>query len=68
MASNRVVSVINLGRMGFLQAYSVQCRYARMHLDELAGNGSAKGQDTLLLVEHNPVFTVGVRNEDYDQV
>ena len=67
-ASNRVVNVINLGRMGFLQAYGVQLRYARQHLDHLAGRGHAQGRDMLLLVEHNPVFTVGIRTGQYDQV
>lgn len=65
-ASNRVVNVINLGRMGFLQAYSIQMRYAKQHMDELAGRG--QGQNTLLLVEHTPVYTAGIRDQEYDQI
>lgn len=64
-ASRRVVNVINLGRMGFLQAYDVQMRYARQHLDELAGRPHVTGLNTLLLVEHDPVYTVGIRTKDY---
>lgn len=67
-ASRRVVNVINLGRMGFLQAYGVQLRYAQQHLDELAGRRNALGLNTLLLVEHEPVYTVGIRTKDYDEV
>ena len=66
--SNRVVNVINLGRLGFLQAYDVQLRYAHQHLDYLAGRRHAEGCDTLLLVEHNPVFTVGIRKHNLDEV
>ncbi|XP_076454131.1 octanoyl-[acyl-carrier-protein]:protein N-octanoyltransferase LIPT2, mitochondrial-like isoform X2 [Babylonia areolata] len=67
-ASSRVVQVINLGRMGFLEAFDIQMRYARPHLDEIACRPNAVGHDTLLLVEHNPVYTVGVRTQDYDEV
>lgn len=54
--------------MGFLQAYDVQLRYAKQHLDKLAGRTGVNGHDTLLLVEHNPVYTVGLRTEDYGEV
>ncbi|KAK7090949.1 octanoyl-[acyl-carrier-protein]:protein N-octanoyltransferase LIPT2, mitochondrial-like [Littorina saxatilis] len=68
MASQRVVNVINLGRMGFLKAFDVQLRYANLHLDGLAGVGHAVGRNTLLLVEHNPVYTIGLRTKDYDEL
>lgn len=67
-ASNRVVHAINLGRMGFLKAYDIQLRYARDHLDYLAGRRHMEGRNILLLVEHNPVFTVGIRTHSYDKV
>ncbi|KAK7499197.1 hypothetical protein BaRGS_00009457 [Batillaria attramentaria] len=66
--SRRVVNVINLGRMGFLQAYDVQLRYMRQHLEELSGRRYAVGLNTLLLVEHDPVYTVGLRTKDYDEI
>lgn len=67
-ASSRVVQVVNLGRMGFLEAFDIQMRYARPHLDEIAGRPNAVGNDTILLVEHNPAYTIGLRTKDYDQV
>ena len=68
MMASHVVDVINLGRLGFLQAYNMQMRYARKHLDELTMSRPAKAHDTLLLVEHNPVYTVGIRDGEYDLV
>ncbi|BFZ00221.1 hypothetical protein BsWGS_03260 [Bradybaena similaris] len=65
--SNRAVSVITLGRMGFMAAYNVQMRFARQHLDELAGRPHVQGENTLLLVEHTPVYTIGIRNHNYTQ-
>jgi lipoate-protein ligase B len=62
---NRAVSVITLGRMGFMAAYDVQMRYARQHLDELSGKPYSHGENTLLLVEHTPVYTVGLRSKSY---
>lgn len=63
--ARRSVSVILLGRMGFMPALDVQNRYAKLHLDELAGKPYAFGQNTLLIVEHTPVYTVGIRTQDY---
>ncbi|CAG5127321.1 unnamed protein product [Candidula unifasciata] len=66
--SNKAVSVITLGRMGFMAAYDVQMRFARQHLDELAGKPNVYGENTLLLVEHTPVYTVGIRNQNYSKI
>ncbi|XP_041358758.1 putative lipoyltransferase 2, mitochondrial [Gigantopelta aegis] len=63
--SKRLVYVINLGRMGFLAANDVQMRYARQHLDALAGHPSTRPKNVILMVEHNPVYTVGIRNSEY---
>lgn len=65
LAARRLVHVINLHRMGFVSAYDVQTRYARYHLDELAGKPEARGFNVILLVEHNPVYTVGIRDKGY---
>lgn len=65
--SKRPVNVITLGRMGFMAAYDVQMRLARQHLDEMAGKANSKGVDTLLLVEHKPVYTVGIRTKGYTE-
>ncbi|CAL1534005.1 unnamed protein product [Lymnaea stagnalis] len=63
--ANKAVTVINLGRMGFLAAHDVQMRFARKHLDELANKPYTYGENTLLLVEHPPVYTIGIRTKDY---
>lgn len=67
LAARRLVHVINLQRMGFVSAYDVQMRYARYHLDELAGRQGAHGFNVILLVEHNPVYTVGLRDKSYSK-
>ena len=63
--AGRLVHVINLERMGFLGAYDIQRRFVRQHLDELMGRPGAKGHNIVLLVEHNPVYTIGIRDKDY---
>lgn len=65
MLSRRLVHVINLGRMGFISANDIQNRYARNHLDYMMGKQGAQSLNILLLVEHNPVFTVGLRDDSY---
>ncbi|KAH3807721.1 putative lipoyltransferase 2, mitochondrial [Dreissena polymorpha] len=67
LAARQLVHVINLQRMGFVCAFDVQMRYARYHLDELASRPYAQGIDVLLLVEHNPVYTVGLRDKSYSK-
>ena len=63
--SSKVVSVLNLGRQSYRSALSVQNHLvarvqsnARSDLD--SGN-------TLILVEHPPVYTTGIRSRGYDQ-
>ena len=63
----RLVHVIHLQRMGFLGAYDIQRRFLRQHLDELLGKPGAQGLNMLLLVEHDPVYTVGIRDKDYSR-
>ena len=63
--AHRLVHVIYLQRMGFLGAYDIQRRFARQHLDELLGKSGARGHNVILLVEHNPVYTVGLRDKEY---
>lgn len=59
--------MINLQSMGFMSAYDVQMRYARYHLDQLAGKQGAQGFNVILLVEHKPVYTVGLRDKSYSR-
>lgn len=65
LAARPLIHVLNLQRMGFMSAYDVQMRYARHHLDEMSGKPGARGYNMMLLVEHNPVYTVGIRDHRY---
>lgn len=67
MSRNRLVNVVNLGRMGFMNANCIQTRFARQHLDHMKGVPGVNGENVLLLVEHNPVYTTGIRSKDYSE-
>ncbi|XP_007909649.1 putative lipoyltransferase 2, mitochondrial [Callorhinchus milii] len=58
-----VVEVVNLGRMGYTEALLAQRRYVQRHLDTLFQPSHTA--NTLLLCEHPPVFTVGIRRAPY---
>uniref|UniRef100_A0A8W8IXQ0 Octanoyl-[acyl-carrier-protein]:protein N-octanoyltransferase LIPT2, mitochondrial n=1 Tax=Magallana gigas TaxID=29159 RepID=A0A8W8IXQ0_MAGGI len=64
--ASRLVQVVNLGRMGFKEAEIVQNKYKQYHIDSLHGK-TPSASDTLLLVEHDPVYTVGIRSKNYDE-
>lgn len=64
--ASRLVQVVNLGRMGFKEAEIVQNKYKQNHIDSLHGK-TPSASDTLLLVEHDPVYTVGIRSKNYDE-
>ena len=64
---HNLVQVVRLGRMGYQPALKLQNKYAQQHLDYLAGRSTTPGQDTLLVVEHDPVYTVGIRTEGYTE-
>lgn len=53
-----MVKVWKLGLMSYDTALKIQLALARKHLDALM-KGVDNNYDTLLLVEHKPVFTVG---------
>jgi lipoate-protein ligase B len=58
--NERILSVVELGRMGYARALEIQ---REVHAKRIAG---ALG-DTLLLVEHDPVLTLG-RNADKSNI
>lgn len=64
--ASRLVQVVNLGRMGFKEAEIVQKNYKQNHIDSLHGKIQS-ARDTLLLVEHDPVYTIGIRSKNYDE-
>ncbi|KAI8429743.1 hypothetical protein MSG28_000296 [Choristoneura fumiferana] len=59
---NKMVKVWQLGLMSFDTALKIQGALARKHLDALM-KGQDANWDTILLVEHKPVYTVGIRDE-----
>lgn len=58
MDNNQHFSVLDLGRMGYAEALEVQEKIFRQILDHKK-NGQSHNLNTLILVEHNPVYTLG---------
>ena len=73
--SRRLVSVVNLGRIGYKEAWAVQQLLANQLRPDVAGQDLkteqdrqdrlGHGTDTLLLCEHKPVYTIGIRTGNY---
>ncbi|CAG4925039.1 unnamed protein product [Colias eurytheme] len=57
-----MVKVWRLGLMSYDTALKIQMSIARKHLDSMM-KGIDGDYDTLLLVEHKPVYTVGIRDD-----
>ncbi|XP_034841236.1 octanoyl-[acyl-carrier-protein]:protein N-octanoyltransferase LIPT2, mitochondrial [Maniola hyperantus] len=57
-----MVKVWKLGLISYDTAFKIQSSIARKHLDAMM-KGVNSDYDTLLLVEHKPVYTVGIRDE-----
>uniref|UniRef100_G3MPM9 Octanoyl-[acyl-carrier-protein]:protein N-octanoyltransferase LIPT2, mitochondrial n=1 Tax=Amblyomma maculatum TaxID=34609 RepID=G3MPM9_AMBMU len=64
MSAKICVQFRNLGRMAFAQAYQIQSRAARVLLGEVASR-NAVTSNVVLVVEHEPVYTVGIRSKQY---
>ena len=56
----KLIKVYNVGRLDYLKCLNVQKHLVKQHLDnhEIAAN-------SLILVEHSPVYTVGIRRNTY---
>lgn len=65
MGSRTLVKFGKLGRMAFAPAYQMQTRAARRLLEEVDSHGGAVTGNTVFIVEHDPVYTVGIRSKDY---
>lgn len=68
MIMARIVHIWNVGRIAYkpavkLQQYIAECY--KSSIDGLATSCSVTN-DVILLVEHEPVYTVGIRNKEYD--
>ena len=59
-----VVKLVNLGRMRYMPALRLQERMVNA-VKEARNSPSSEAPDTLLVVEHDPVYTTGIRTRDY---
>lgn len=59
-----MVKVWKLGLMSYDTALKIQVALARKHLDAMM-RGQDTNFDTILLVEHKPVYTVGKLSSFY---
>ncbi|XP_070537946.1 octanoyl-[acyl-carrier-protein]:protein N-octanoyltransferase LIPT2, mitochondrial-like [Ptychodera flava] len=71
MQPMREVLVRNLGRIKFSDAVKVQQQEVRKHKDFLAQKSKTesteKPMNTLLICEHTPVYTIGIRTKGYTE-
>lgn len=65
MSLKPVVRVRQLGRMAFAEAYGIQTQTAEALRREILAKPAVLRRNTLLLVEHEPVFTIGIRSKGY---
>ncbi|XP_062872991.1 octanoyl-[acyl-carrier-protein]:protein N-octanoyltransferase LIPT2, mitochondrial [Trichomycterus rosablanca] len=54
------VNVVNLGRVAYRSALQIQQHYIKQHFDS-----SIQTPNTVLLCEHKPVYTIGIRQAPY---
>ncbi|XP_074657485.1 octanoyl-[acyl-carrier-protein]:protein N-octanoyltransferase LIPT2, mitochondrial-like [Tubulanus polymorphus] len=65
------VLVYNLGRISYQRGLDIQANFVRRSLDALANKGTTPGvqrpaaDDVLLLMQHDPVYTIGIRRRSY---
>lgn len=66
---SRTVILRNLGKIDFKRALDIQTSLVDRHLDILQNKhpNSNETLDTLLIVEHSPTYTIGIRTKDYSE-
>lgn len=64
MASPVVVSVINAGRLAYTKGLTLQKYLAERHQDPKIPENQ---RNSLILIEHSPVYTIGVRTAPYPE-
>lgn len=64
-----IVKLLNLNRMGYNDALNIQVNLMKKLLSSIESNPNQcdvnKLENTLILVEHNPVYTIGIRSTNY---
>ena len=73
--SRRLVSAVSLGRIGYKEAWAIQQLLVNQHrlggaehdlkTEQDRQDKLEHGTDTLLLCEHKPVYTIGIRTDNY---
>ncbi|XP_051881864.1 putative lipoyltransferase 2, mitochondrial [Pristis pectinata] len=64
--SKPVIEVVNLGRISYGNALQAQRKFIRRHFDALSQLPTAEPPvNALLLCEHAPVYTIGIRTAQY---
>ena len=64
-----IVRVLNLGRMSWKKAFQIQCEAKENILNQLKSSSKesfASLDNRLFLVEHDPVYTIGIRRKPYE--
>lgn len=69
MSASPTLRVLNLGLKGYKDALKIQSRYHELCKSSKQSTGglSKKPVNYLLLVEHKPVYTIGIRTGDYPE-
>ena len=60
---SKLINVLNLGRLDYSSCLRVQQFFVAAHLNQ----SGPQVKNTILLVEHEPVYTVGLRRKDYTE-
>ncbi|XP_063226632.1 octanoyl-[acyl-carrier-protein]:protein N-octanoyltransferase LIPT2, mitochondrial isoform X1 [Bacillus rossius redtenbacheri] len=63
----RLVRVLQVGRLCYGSALELQRALAKEHLGAMNSGAWEEAADTLLLLEHEPVYTVGIRSAEYPE-
>jgi len=61
----RMINVYKLGRLDYKKCLSIQKFLVQQQLEP--NKNSSFGSDSMLLVEHEPVYTVGIRRNSYKE-
>lgn len=64
---NKIVNVFNLGRLDYQSCFKIQKHLVDQSLKSLNSNPDDPVTNSLLLVEHSPVYTVGIRRRNYPE-
>lgn len=57
-----IIKVLNAGVMNYTKSLSLQKHIAAQH-----HTTDQDGMDTIIFVEHPPVYTIGIRTKDYSE-